>query len=176
MFILHLSLLLTPGIARQSYWSNLGRGLNDLGNGIRFMVGLKFSQLGCATHPFCCPSGTGIVQERTDPWGTEVNARLCNPTYHKSRWHAASEAHGQLYTLHQRQPKSYECMERDCAPDPLLLCSPLPHCTVKILVFTCRGYLAPIKSTLGTSMLPNYMFVTRKGLIWSWHLWQASQL
>jgi len=32
MFILHLSLLLTPGVARQSYWSNLGRSSKTFRN------------------------------------------------------------------------------------------------------------------------------------------------
>jgi len=41
------------------------------------MVGLQFSQLGCDTQPFSYPSGTGSVQERTEPRGIEVNAWLC---------------------------------------------------------------------------------------------------
>jgi hypothetical protein len=72
------------------------------------MVWLKFSQLGCDTHPFSYPSGTGSVEKRTEPWGIEVNAWFCNSTHYTSRWRAATEAHGQLYTSHQRQPKSYE--------------------------------------------------------------------
>jgi len=123
------------------------------------MVGLKFSQLGCDTQPFSYPSGTRSFQERTEPWGIEDGAWLCNPTHHKSRWRAASEAHGQLDTLHQRQPKSYEYMERECASDLLLLF--FPHCTVKILVFTCRAYLAPNKFTLGRNIDASKLHVVR---------------
>ena len=81
--------------------------------------------------------------------------------------------HMDNFTFHQRQPKSYEYMEREWAFDPLLLF--FFHSTEKILLFICRGYLAPNKSTLETSMLLLYMsFVTREVLIWLWHVTSIS--
>ena len=36
-----------------------------------------------------------------------------------------------------------------------------PHCTVKILVFTCRAYLAPNKFTLGRNIDASKLYVVR---------------
>jgi hypothetical protein len=135
------------------------------------MVRLKFSQLGCDTHrvPGVFKSGQnhGVLRLMRG----SVTLSITRPDG------VQLVKHTDIFTHYINASLKATSIWKETALPSLCYCSPPPHYTAKIFVFTCRGYLAPNKSTLGTSMLLNYMsFVTRKGLIWSWHLWQASQL